>query len=30
MRDAFAALDISSIPYVSQINASGAVVTHKE
>ena len=30
MRDAFADLDISSIPYVSQINASGAVVTHKE
>ena len=30
MRDAFAALDISSIPYVSQINSSGAVVTHKE
>lgn len=30
MRDAFAALDISSIPYVSQINSSGAVVTRKE
>ncbi|MEN9846714.1 MAG: homoserine kinase [Pseudomonadota bacterium] len=30
MRKAFAALDISSIPYVSQINSSGAVVTHKE
>jgi len=30
MREAFAALEISSIPYVSQINSSGAVVTHKE
>jgi homoserine kinase len=30
MRDTFAALDIASIPYVSQINSSGAVVTHKE
>jgi len=30
MKDAFAALDITSIPYVSQINATGAIVTHKE
>ncbi len=30
MKEAFAALDITSIPYVSQINSSGAVVTHKE
>lgn len=30
MRDAFAALDIASHTYVSQVNSSGAVVTHKE
>ena len=30
MKDAFAALDITSIPYVSQINATGATITHKE
>lgn len=30
MKEAFAVLDITSIPYVSQINSSGAVVTHKE
>jgi homoserine kinase len=30
MKEAFATLDIASIPYVSQINSSGAVVTNKE
>ncbi len=30
MKDAFAALDIASNSYVSQINGTGAVVTHKE